>query len=427
MATLELIQYVPHRPVVAGNDVVWEIDSSFPPIDGLPQIFWEDGTPWAEANYWAWERATSRDIKLKTVQDTMRHLHKYAAWLEEVKTDWRHFPMSKKDRVLVRWRGALVEARKSGKLAPSTTTARMNATISFYRYAQANGFLGKDVPKSADIPVVLRYFDSVGFERSMQVVTTDISIPNRARPGLTLEDGLLPITEAHRTELLEFSAVHCNPELNLMLQIGFWTGARIGTITDLKIANLESARPDPMMPDIYLVRCGPGSQPYVETKFDVSGDLLIPKQLLDRLLAYGYDQRRANRQLLASSMYRGLIFLTRFGHPYARRDARTSPAINQEMRTLRIDARKAGLQFMEKFKFHQTRATYGTWLIKLCLKSGSLNGALEFVRTAMFHKDVSTTLKYIKFIEQSKEKIELANAFTQAYLGLETRLRGRNV
>lgn len=124
MATLELIQYVPHCPVVDGDDVVWKIDRSFPPIDGLPQIFWEDGTPWTEVNYWAWERATSRDIKLKTVQDTMRHLHKYAAWLEEVETDWRHFPMSKKDRVLVRWRGALVDARKNGQLAPSTTTAR---------------------------------------------------------------------------------------------------------------------------------------------------------------------------------------------------------------------------------------------------------------------------------------------------------------
>lgn len=32
------------------------------------------------------------------------------------------------------------------------------------------------------------------------------------------------------------------------------------------------------MPGIYLVRCGPGSQPYVRTKFDVKGELLLPAE-----------------------------------------------------------------------------------------------------------------------------------------------------
>jgi hypothetical protein len=37
----------------------------------------------------------------------------------------------------------------------------------------------------------IKYFDQVGFERTLAGTTTDLGIPNRKRIGVTLEGGLL--------------------------------------------------------------------------------------------------------------------------------------------------------------------------------------------------------------------------------------------
>lgn len=204
-----------------------------------------------------------------------------------------------------------------------------------------------------------------------------------------------------------------------MLKLGFFTGARLQTICSLKLGNLERAVPDPDVDGLWCVAAGPGSRPHVETKFDVSGTLRIPDALLRDLKAYAYSTRRMKRQARAFREYKELLFITTRGNPYERReDGKRSSAINSEMVTLRRTALEAGLKFMADFHFHQTRATYGTLLMKTLLPMGNLQAALEFVRNAMFHKEISTTMTYVKFIEQSKGKAEVANAFTQAFFNL---------
>jgi integrase len=90
-----------------------------------------------------------------------------------------------------------------------------------------------------------------------------------------------------------------------------------------------------------------------------------------------------------------------------------------------VDLRRAGqasgVKFLQNFKFHQTRATYGTWLMSICLENASPKAAIEFVKRAMHHKNESTTFGYITFIEHTEAKIEVANAFTEAFLGLQAR------
>jgi hypothetical protein len=125
MASLEFIRYVPHQPVIASGTVRWAPVSSERPVERLPQIFWTDGTPWREVNLWALEMGRNREMKIKTVHSLIEHLHKFANWLEQAGVDWRHFPQTKADRVLVRYRGALVDNRDCGALSPSTTTARI--------------------------------------------------------------------------------------------------------------------------------------------------------------------------------------------------------------------------------------------------------------------------------------------------------------
>jgi len=427
MASLELIQYVPHRAIVSSaGEVTWQQDRAHRAIRNLPQVFWRDGSPWQEVNLWAHERASSGTTDIKTVRSNLGHLHKYADWLEEEDVDWRHFPMLERDRVLVRWRKHLLDLRDTlGLLMPSTATHRMNATILFYRYARLHGLIGRDSPLWNERPVYHRFYDAHGFERTMLLSSTDLAIPNRTRRGLRLEDGLLPLTREHMRELLLFTEQPSNAskELHLMLLLGFYSGARIETITDLKRGTLDRAVADPSAPGLMYLSVGPGHVPHVATKFDTQGRIIVPDWLFDALRDYVTDPARLKREALAIPADKDLVFLTRFGHRYADRESSSGTAIGRAMVDLRRKAFDAGMKFAKHFHFHMTRATFGTWLTSTLLEHGyNAKAVLTFVCDAMLHKDMETTLRYIKFLEETDIKIEVANEFTQSFLGLRTRL-----
>lgn len=428
MATLELIQYIPHRIILAEDGAVdREPDRALRCIKGLPQIFWADGASWRAANHWAFNRATNGVTDIKTVRSNFTHLHKYAQWLEDEKLEWQHFPMLERDRVLIRWRKHLIEQRdKLGLLAPSTATHRMNATIHFYRFAQVYGLVGHDAPMWQERQVVHRFFDSVGFERTMLRQGTNLAIPNRARHGLKLEDGLMPLTDEYRQALLGFTgrAGNVSKELDLMLKLGFFSGARLETITDLKRGTLDNAVSDPNVPDLFYLSVGPGHRPHVATKFHVSGQIIVPAALLDELRDYACDVSRLKREALAAPEDKDLVFLTRYGRRYADRDSGSGTAVGRAMVDLRRKATAAGLLFAKHFHFHMTRATFGTSLTSLLLsKEGATErDVLALVSSLMLHKDVSTTLKYIKLVQQLPMKAAVANEYSNAFLGLSTRL-----
>ena len=351
MAALELIHYTPHRPVVGEDGTVrWDLDPACSPVKNLPQIFWDDGTPWLEANLWAHERATSGKTDLKTVQSNLHHLHKYAQWLEAEDLDWRHFPMLERDRVLIRWRKHLIGMRdKLGLLSPSTATHRMNATIHFYRYARAHELIERDSPMWQERQVVHRFHDTHGFERTMLLASTDLAIPCRARHGLRLEDGLTPLTPDQMRELLAFTAQEGNAsrELHLMLQLGFYSGARIETITDLKRGTLDNAVSDPAVPGLVYLSVGPGHKPFVATKFDVQGRIMVPDWLFQALRDYVTEPVRLKREALAPPENKDLIFLTRFGRRYADRESGAGTAIDRAMVDLRRKAVDRRIEFRQ--------------------------------------------------------------------------------
>lgn len=414
MSNLELIHYEPCFPEIQGRTVNWVASKSIRCIERLSQIFWNDGSPWAEANLWSLEMSRNKDVKLKTVHTLMEHLHKYANWLEQEKIDWRHFPKQKASRVLVHFRGFLVGLRDIGDLTPSTTSARMRAVIRFYRYAALHNFVYRGIPMWEDKSIAIKYFDSVGFQRTLQRITTDISIPNRARPGVRLEDGLLPISSEHMTALLSFSKKIASKELYLILLTAFFTGARLGTITTLRTYSLERSMRDPKTPEMWIVPIGPGTG--ISTKFDVSGELIIPDFLMQLWKEYCYSPEHLHRVIKAPPANKSFLFLTRRLNPY------TPSAIDRQMVDLRRKGILAGLKFLKNFKFHQARATYGTWLMSSCLKVASVKASIEFVKRAMHHKSESTTFLYITFLEHTKAKMEISNAFTESFLGLGVKM-----
>jgi len=102
--------------------------------------------PWTEANQWFYERGSSNNVSIKTVEANAAAVHAYAQWLEETGTEWWHFPVRKAERCLVRYRGHLIAQRSAGIIAPSTTQQRMNAVILFYRWLVESELLTVDSP-----------------------------------------------------------------------------------------------------------------------------------------------------------------------------------------------------------------------------------------------------------------------------------------
>lgn len=414
MANFETINFMAMREVVEDNSIRWVPDRLGRCIDKLPQIFWSDGEPWHEANHWALARATSgKGGHIKTVTSLMTHLVAYASWLESVDLDWRHFPLRKGERAVVRYRGELIAQRDRYSLAPSTARARMAAVIQFYRHCHAYGFVQRKSPMWTDRQVLIRYFDTVGFERSIVRTSSELAIPNRTRPGLHLEDGLTPLKIDDAVKLLDYTKEQGLYELSLILSLGVLSGARIETIATLGVEDIERAYPDVQTPDSYKLRVGPGTS--VKTKGDVSGNLLVPRFLIEELKDYAYSIQRLRRQDLASKANRRRLFLTIRGNPYE------SSSFNRLMTDLRRRAVGAGLRFMGGFKFHQTRATFGTWLMGVALQNTDTKTAVAFVRDAMLHKDEKTTFLYVRFNEEMPIKVALANEFSAAFSGVVNR------
>lgn len=418
MASLESIRHSPHRDEVVGNQVIWTELKGRKKIEGLPQIMWADQKPWREANLWALSRASNQKMSLKTIVSSMKHIHAYAKWLEEVNLGWCHFPDKEADRCLIRYRGDLIALRDSGHIAPSTAQQRMAAVIRFYRWLKATGLISPDWPMWQEKQVGIKIQDTFGFERTLIKDSTDLAIQNRKIVGDGLEDGLMPIANHYIPQIFEFAEMHASKELALMLHLGFGTGLRIGTICDLRKLTIERAVPDPSLPGYYLIAVGPGAHPPVHTKKGVTGQIWISSHYLHTLKDYMYSVRRLKRQAIADEEHRDRLFLNRFGKPYATEGSDSSRSVNIELGRLRKAGLAAGISAFREFHFHQSRCTFATELARVALKHGGVSMAINLVKCQLLHKHESTTLKYIRFIEKSAVMEHVSNEFTLSFLGL---------
>ncbi|WP_171910382.1 site-specific integrase [Paraburkholderia fungorum] len=260
--------------------------------------------------------------------------------------------------------------------------------------------------------------DPTGFERTIGVLTTDLSIPNRRPVGVRLEFGLLPIRAEDRNDALKLANDHASEELYLMLMLGFFTGMRIGTIADLKVQTLDNAVPDPAARHFFKITVGPGAHPPVAVKLGVTGQISLSSLLLNRLRDYATGARRLKREIKASLQNKDLLFLTRFGNSFCQNGVNNSNAINVEMHSFREKAKSSGLNALRDFHFHQSRCTFATELARLAIRVGGSMFAISMVKRALLVKSESTALHYIRFVEETPIKEQAANDFTREFLGL---------
>ncbi len=400
MAHLEIVNFTPMKPVVSLDEVLWKIDRKLQAIPDLPQIFWSNGNPWSEANLWALIKCT-QGSKVQTVASLMSHLAAYADWLEQTDQDWMASPKRVGDSALARYRSDLLRMRKMGAISPSTATARMRALIQFYNAFGLDGQMSP-ISEKQDFPLSMDRTQSPGHR-----TRSDLAIANTVQREAKLEDGTLAMTQDQVLQLMRFTVSEGLEELNLILSLGFLSGARSITITSLKEKDVLQAKPVPGLRSIYQIRVGPRTD--VPTKDDIPGDLYVPKDLLEALKTYARSQGRAERQTRSRPEFRDLLFLAPRGNSYK------FESFNRLITQLRRRCINAGLLFMASFKFQQTRCTFGVWLMRLTLGFAEKTIAIGFVCSAMQHRTEAITQRYFRHLRQSDCDVRVPAAFSSAY------------
>lgn len=382
----------------------------------LPQIYWFDSSPWDEVNLYAYYLLINENLNIKTVKANIFHLHAYATWLEENNVDWLDFPDIKSERCLVIFRGYLIKKREALELAPTTTTQRMRAVIKFYRWVKEKKLINTEFQMWKNKIYKKKIMNKFGFESTIDIMSTDLAIPYvNINTDAKLEGGIYPINPREVSTILNVAKNKSSLELYLILKLGFYTGMRIGTISDLKVETLENSI---LLKNktMSTIRVGPNTSPAVSTKYSKDGNILIPTDLVHELIEYCYSIRRLKRVTRAENSNSNLIFLTRSGNRYLDLD---NKSINVAMHRLRREGIKLGYNAFKSFHFHQTRATFATVLMEYCLTKMSPMSAMQLVKDACMHKDEQVTFKYIKFLENSKNLEKISNQYTNIFLGIE--------
>jgi integrase len=428
MARIEFITFVDKTVVVQNGEIVEQpvyvrtaAGLKERLVEKLPQLYWEDGTPWREANLWAVERARKmlgRKIKIATIQNDFYSLLHYMNFLEKTGLKWWSFPERQSERCLYLYRGYLIACRDDYRnLAPSTATARMNDVCKLYCWVMVCQLINSDAVPYEEITASQKIINTYGLSRTIEVMSTDLRIPNASRDRDRLEDGAVPVSVGMRDKILELAHRYSSVEVYLMLLIGFTTGMRLGSICDLKRLTIFKAIKDVERGLYHYMKIGPSvTYAPVATKGSVNGEVIIPSDLLQVLQQYFNSSRRLRRVAKASPEDKELVFLNHNGKPYTRLGGDRSSVINVELFKLRQISALCGEDIGE-FNFHQTRATFGTLFVFGAMREGSdLNLVLSTLRGLLLHKYESTTMLYIKFVQSHNIKEKWANSYTECTL-----------
>ena len=414
-----LIRYKSHKFDLTNVNSLGDLEALTPLESRKPKdmsmVMGDNGEPWIEAFQFLINKS---HLNPKTILSNAKDLTAYLTFLELQGINWLHFPKRKSERCLYRFREYLIDPLRVSETR-LTEQRRINLIISFYKWADHEGFIDNGIEKWTDRNISVHFYNSVGFKRSISVATTDLRISARKSNTGTVEGGLMPLHPDDRDTLIKYlrSSTSTTHQMFLhMFSLGFWSGARSETIRTLGISNLEKAKKahpfDKYTPEIVYLAIGGNTG--VKTKYDVQGYLLIPKPVFNELYSYAYSAERLLRgaKARASGKNEDILFLSKYGNPIS------EDSFTALMSELRVQLVADGLTHFHNLKFHQSRATCGTELAITILKNGGTDmDAISIVRDWLMHKEESTTWSYIKFVRDHAWTEDFANEFVKHFLG----------
>ncbi|MES3708623.1 hypothetical protein QC590_10305 [Pseudomonas putida] len=396
---------VPHKAATGGEVY----------ICGFPQLYWADGSPWDVANFWlsTFSMQVMRGgIDVATVVSLAYCLRHYMSFLERSRISWMSFPLIQERRCLFQYHSELQALRKKGAISHTSAKGRSKAVIRLYSAIFNYRLLSIPPDIFEDVTLEMQVANVSGLERTLAVSAEQLKVRGRRDDMLKVEDGLIPLNHEDQALVLDIAFEHSSPEVYLMLVLGFYTGMRLGTICDLKLSTLKHATLSEGT-NCYSISVGPAARPApVATKFGVNGKILVPVPVYEMLRSYALSPRRLSRA--SKTMDRGineLLFLNKNGRSYCRPGRDRSSSVNDEMSKIRKVALSRGVNL--RFKFHESRATFGTNFVMENAKMPDvrLDSVVGVLRGLMLHKSERATMTYIKYVQDLKDRAKWSGVY----------------
>lgn len=411
-------------------------------IRKFPIILRGDGTLWDLGNLYLMhkfiELAKVKLPSVATIQGMAKHLMMYLRWIEHVREQGKaihelYFPDQEEFRVTYSYYRYLQSLlRKTPQpILLSVAKGRMQTVIGFYRGILHGGLVRESAIANAPydastigLPIISR----IGLQYIKHVETTNLTIkaPRREIALGTIQDGgnLRPLTVEEQEIIFSELEHYGNRAFQLMCFVAVYTGARIQTVSTLRIKHIKGVLKSKSVNGEHLLNIGPGTD--IDTKDDVNYRIHIPSKLAQILDEYITSEEHAERR--ANSFYgdsdENYVFLASNGSAYltSKREVqdrqvgafskRLSPkdrvtftiqegnAVRNYIYRLIRNIRRKQPDF-NHFRFHDLRATFGMNFVRDADLAG-VRDVREPLRARMGHKSFQTTQLYLNYDETNR-------------------------
>lgn len=387
-------------------------------IGSLPTLFSQDGVFNHEANSYLFYLKAIK--KAEDLSPCAQALRAYYQFLEDKGLRWDKSPPVKRLKPTYLYRSHLLKQIKQGALAHSTASVRMNQIVNYYKWLIHDGYLcvknEKEAPFKMEFVSVQNSGMLAHISSTFIVETSDlrIKVPRDAgskniRPLSPLSRDALGILIQHLPQTSE--------ELRLQALLAIDTGMRVEEVATLTLDSLDTATPLAESQHRFEILLCPRSTG-VQTKFLKTRAVEISSDLLRSLNDYRVSERRLKR---VAKLNKKIEQLGNDAPPLAQKSVEEleccdrheplfvsqqgNPATGKSIEARWIEYRAEIKQTEPSFthRFHDLRATYGTYRLSDLLEAGLPTiDCMELLMGWMGHKNESTTWKYLRFLKRKE-------------------------
>lgn len=350
------------------------------PFKGVFILLTSEGRPVFEPNAFILNRRIVEGIK--DIEPTCFHLLRYYRFLGANHLKWDDHEGQLQRYPIFLYRSFLDGEIERGKLSRNTAVAALSIARRFYMFCYRHGYI-------SELP-----FEITGVTKYGQTLT-DCSIQSRTR-----DTNLQPLNDLDIQHVRD--NWRCNGlsvEFRMMVSVMLCVGLRAIEVADIKPSHF--AIPKGFKGKTLTgIRIGPDHK--CKTKYDINRQVSIPVWLMQSINQYHQSARYKKRQQLYFMNTGDMeppAFINKDG------DRFKTSSLNTLWGKLRTAIQKNSNPHF-KHRQHDCRATFGAYKLDSLTKIPELSmlQALETLKAEMGHKDLDTTMLYLKHHEGNPEK-----------------------
>lgn len=372
-------------PSIRIGDVVTDDDGSFcveKPLTfkGVMMLLTSEGKPVFEPNAFILNRRIVEGTK--DIKPTCFHLLRYYRFLDANHLKWDDHEEQLQRYPIFLYRAYLDSEIERRNLSRTTAVAALSIARRFYMFCYRHGYISK-------LP-----FEVTGVTKYGQTLT-DCSIRSQTR-----DTNLQPLNDIDLQHVRDnWRSNGLSMEFRLMVCVMLCVGLRAVEVADIKPEHFAIPKGfnGKTLTGVWI-----GSDHNCKTKYGTNRQVSMPIWLMQSIHRYHQSQRYKKRQRLYFMNTGDMAtpaFINKDG------DRFSTQSLNTLWGKLRTAIQKNSNPHF-KHKQHDCRATFGAYKLDSLAQIPELSmlQALETLKKEMGHKDLDTTMLYLKHYEGNPEK-----------------------